>query len=48
MLFRSMRLYIAESETPNALTAETLRKSRNDEDVFHAASASDLFKHLGI
>ena len=43
-----MRLYIAESETPNALTAETLRKSRNDEDVFHASSASDLFKHLGI
>ena len=43
-----MRLYIAESETPNALTAETLRKSRNDEDVFHAANASDLFKHLGI
>ena len=43
-----MRLYIAESETPNALTAETLRKSRKDEDVFHASSASDLFKHLGI
>jgi predicted DNA-binding protein len=43
-----MRLYIAESETPNALTAETLRKSRDGEDVLHASSASDLFKHLGI
>ena len=43
-----MRLYIAESETPNALTAETLRKSRKGEDVFHASSASDLFKRLGI
>ena len=43
-----MRLYIAESETPNALTAETLRKSRKGEDVFSASSASDLFKRLGI
>ena len=43
-----MRLYIAESETPNALTAETLRKSRKDEDVFKASSASALFKQLGI
>ena len=43
-----MRLYIADSETPNALTAETLRKSSEGEDVFHASSASDLFKQLGI
>jgi predicted DNA-binding protein len=43
-----MRVYIAESETPNALTAETLRKSRKGEDVFRAASAADLFKRLGI
>ena len=43
-----MRLYIAGSETPNALTAETLRKSREDEDVFQASSVSDLFKQLDI
>lgn len=43
-----MRLYIAESETPNALTAETLRKSGKGEDVFHSSDASDLFKQLGI
>ncbi len=43
-----MRLYIANSETPNALTADTLRKSDKGEDVFHAASPSDLFKRLGI
>lgn len=43
-----MRLYIAESETPNALTAETLRKSGEGEDVFHASSVSDLFKQLDI
>ena len=43
-----MRLYIADSETPNALTAETIRKSRQGEDVFHASNPSDLFKQLGI
>lgn len=43
-----MRLYIADSETPNALTAETIRKSRLGEDVFQASSPSDLFKKLGI
>ena len=43
-----MRLYIADSETPNALTAETISKSRQSEDVFHASSPSDLFKQLGI
>ena len=43
-----MRLYISDSETPNALTAETIRKGRHGEDVFHAATASDLFKQLGI
>jgi predicted DNA-binding protein len=43
-----MRLYIADSETPNALTAETIRKSDKGEDVFYAANATDLFKQLGI
>ena len=43
-----MRLYIEGSETPNALTAETIRKSDKGEDVFHANSAADLFKKLGI
>ena len=43
-----MRLYIADSETPNALTADTIRKSRRGEDLFSAASASDLFKQCGI
>ncbi|CAA9891705.1 Antitoxin DinJ (fragment) [Candidatus Methylobacter favarea] len=43
-----MRLYIADSEKPNALTAETIRKDLNDEDVFHASNASDLFKQLEI
>ena len=43
-----MRLYIAESETPNVLTAATIRKSRRGEDVFAAKNASDLFKKLGI
>ena len=43
-----MRLYISESEKPNRLTAETLRKSAKDEDVFHASSVSDLFRQLDI
>jgi len=43
-----MRLYIAESETPNALTVNTLRKSDAGEDVFYASDASDLFKQLSI
>ena len=43
-----MRLYIADSETPNALTADTIRKSRRGDDLFRAARASDLFKQLGI
>ena len=43
-----MRLYIANSETPSALTADTLRKSDKGEDVFQASSPSDLFKQLGI
>ncbi len=43
-----MRLYIANSETPNALTADTIRKASQGEDVFHAASAADLFQQLGI
>lgn len=43
-----MRLYIADSETPNALTADTIRKSDQGEDVFYASSATDMFKQLGI
>ena len=43
-----MRLYIADSETPNVLTAETIRKGRQGKDVFHAFRLSDLFKQLGI
>ena len=43
-----MRLYIANNETPKALTAETLRKSDRGEEVFYASSAKDLFKQLGI
>ena len=43
-----MRLYIADSESPNELTAETLRKSRRGEDVFTAQTATKLFEQLGI
>lgn len=43
-----MRLYIADSETPNALTADTLRKSDKGEDVFYASDATDLFKQMDI
>ncbi len=43
-----MRLYIAESETPNGLTTETLRKSAKGEDVFPASGVADLFNQLGI
>jgi DNA-damage-inducible protein J len=34
--------------TPNALTAETLRRSARGEDVHHAADAEALSKDLGI
>ncbi len=43
-----MRLYIAGRETPNALTADTLRKSDKNEDVFDASSVAHLFKRLSI
>ena len=43
-----MRLYIAQHEIPNELTADTLRKARRGEDVFHAQDAEDLFQQLGI
>ena len=43
-----MRRFIAESEAPNALTAETLRRSARGEDVIEAASAAELFKKLGL
>jgi DNA-damage-inducible protein J len=34
--------------TPNALTAETLRKSERGEDVHYAKDEAALFKDLGI
>ena len=34
--------------TPNALTAETLRKSERGEDLHPADDAEDLFRKLGI
>jgi len=37
-----------EMQTPNALTAETLRKSERGEDVHTAKDADDLFKQLDI
>ena len=43
-----MRVYIANNEIPNALTAETIRKGRKGEDVFQASTASNLFKQLDI
>jgi predicted DNA-binding protein len=43
-----MRLYIADSKTPNALTADTLRRSDKGEDVFYAANSADLFTQLAI
>ena len=43
-----MRLYIAQHEIPNELTADTLRKARRGEDVFPAKDAEDLFQQLGI
>jgi DNA-damage-inducible protein J len=33
---------------PNAVTAETLRKSAAGEDVYEAEDMDDLFKKLGI
>ena len=38
----------SQSETPNELTADTIRKARRGEDVFHAKDAEDLFRQLGI
>lgn len=35
-------------KVPNAVTAETLRKSERGEDVHQAADAEDLFGKLGI
>jgi hypothetical protein len=37
-----------DKETPNALTANTIRKSDRGEDVFYATSSPDLFKQLDI
>lgn len=43
-----IRLYIAEHENPNPLTAETIRKARRGEDVFQTQDATDLFKQLDM
>jgi predicted DNA-binding protein len=43
-----MRLYIAESESPNALTAQTLRRSRDGDDVTEASDLTDMLKQLGL
>jgi len=37
-----------EVRVPNALTAETLRKSERGEDMHTAKDADDLFRQLGI
>lgn len=37
-----------DKETPNALTAETLRMSDRGEDVFTATGQPDLFQQLDI
>lgn len=37
---------IAESDTPNALTANTLHKSRRGHDVTHVTNGSELFGQL--
>jgi predicted DNA-binding protein len=43
-----MRAHIADQQTPNALTAETLLKSQRGEDMYHASDVADLFKKIGI
>lgn len=35
-------------KVPNALTAETLRKSERGEDVHSASDANELFRKLGL
>lgn len=37
-----------DMSVPNALTAQTLEKSEQGEDVHHAKDADDLFEQLGI
>jgi predicted DNA-binding protein len=43
-----MRLYIVESETPNELTAQTLRKSRKGEEVIEASDLTDMLEQLDL
>ncbi len=43
-----MRHYIAQSRTPNALSAKTITQSRKGENVLTAKSATQLFEQLGI
>jgi hypothetical protein len=43
-----MRLYIQEYQTPNLLTAQTIRKARQSEEVFQTSNLVDLFKQLDI
>ena len=33
---------------PNKLTRETMRKTAQGEEIYHAKDAADLFKQLGI
>lgn len=37
-----------DKETPNSLTAETLRKSARGEDVFYSYNSTELFRQLDI
>ncbi|WP_039908213.1 hypothetical protein [Candidatus Regiella insecticola] len=43
-----MRHYISNTQIPNALTADTLRKSKKGEEVSKAVDSDDLFKQLDI
>jgi hypothetical protein len=43
-----MCLYIAYSETPNALTADTIRKSRLGEDVFTSPSVASMLEQCQV
>ncbi len=43
-----MQHYINDSKVPNQLTAETLRLSDRDEDVYSASDVGDLFHKLGF
>ena len=44
-LYRALK---QQPHEPNALTAETIRKSDRGEDVFYASNSTELFRQLGI